>query len=502
MTKKISPNARVSVLSLALVLVALALLVSVRTRVHAQSIYTGVLTWHNDNQRTGQNLSETILTTSNVNAKQFGKLFTFPVDGQIYAQPLYVANVPISGQATHNVVYVANVPISGQVSFFVVYVATENDSVYAFDADGLTATPLWQDSFINPANGITTVPCTATGACTAINPQFGITGTPVIDGSTGTLYVVVFTAENGTYVQRLHALDITSGAERFGGPVVIQGSVPGTGGGSIGGTVTFDPIHESQRTALTLVNGVVYMGWGTFAFAPWHGWVMGYNAQTLQQEVIYNDTANGKRGGIWSSGAGFAADNLGNIFLITGDGTFDANTGGIDYGDSFLKLVPGSGSFTVKDYFTPYNQAYISSNDLDIASGGVMILPTQPGNNPHELVGAGKEALIYLINRDGMGGYSSTTNNNIETVTATGKGFWSSPAYWLYSVYYAGTNGPLSRYALTSGLLSATPASVSTNTFSYPGATPSISSNGKTNGIVWVLSCSGQPSGGPPAVLR
>jgi hypothetical protein len=452
--------------------------------VHAQT-YTGVLTWHNDNQRTGQNLAETVLTPSNVNVKQFGKLFSFPVDGQIYAEPLFVYSVTIPGLGVHNVVYVE----------------TENDSVYAFDADGLSSTPLWHDNFLNSASGITAVPCGATGACSAITPTFGITGTPVIDGSSGTMYLVAFTAENGTYIQRLHALDITSGAEKFGGPVLIQASVPGTGGGSVGGTVTFDAIHESQRTALLLSNGVVYMGWGTFAYAPWHGWIMGYNAQTLAQVVIFNDTANGKRGGIWSSGSGFATDTAGNVYLMTGDGTFDANTGGKDYGDSFLRLNPASG-FSVTDYFTPFNQAYLSTNDLDVGSGGALIPPTQGGSFPDEIIGGGKEAMIYVVNRDNMGKYSTTTNNNIQTVTSTSNGFWSSPAYWNSSVYFAGAAGTLSRYTLTKGLLSATPVSQSPMTFSYPGATPSISANGETNGIVWLIQTGGQPRGGPAAVLR
>jgi hypothetical protein len=448
--------------------------------------YTGVLTWHNDNQRTGQNLAETILTPSNVNSKKFGKLFSFPVDGQIYAQPLYVYNVTIPGQGVHNVVYVE----------------TENDSVYAFDADGLSSTPLWYDSFLS--TGVTAVPCGATGACSAITPTFGITGTPVIDGNSGTLYLVAFTAENGTWVQRLHALDITTGAEKFSGPVVIQASVPGTGGGSVGGVVTFDAIHESQRTALLLSNGIVYMGWGTFAYAPWHGWIMGYNAQTLERVAAFNDTANGKRGGIWNAGSGFAADVEGNIYVVTGDGTFDANSGGSDYGDSFLRLTPtGTSGLTVADYFTPFNQAYLSSNDLDVGSGGAMIVPKQTGSHPDEIIGGGKEAMIYVVDRDNMGQYSTTTNNNIQTVTSSSNGFWSSPAYWNNSVYYAGAAGTLSRYTLTGGLLSATPVSQSPTTFAYPGATPSISANGSTNGIVWLIQDSGGlPKGGPPAVLR
>jgi len=447
-------------------------------------VYTGVLTWHNDNQRTGQNLGEIILTPSNVNKVQFGKLATYPVDGQIYAQPLYVNNVTIPGQGVHNVVYVA----------------TENDNVYAFDADGLSATPLWQDSFINPDNGITAVPCGATGACTAIAPVFGITGTPVIDGLSGTLYLVAFTAENGTYVQRLHALDITTGAEKFGGPVEIEASVPGTGGGSSGGMVKFDAIHESQRTALLLSKGIVYMGWGTFAYPPWHGWIMGYNAENLKQAVVFNDTPNGRRGGLWGSGAGFAADSDGFVYAVTGDGTFDGNTGGVDYGDSFLKLSPIPGGFSVPDYFTPSNQAYLSTNDLDIASGGAMLIPPQPGPYAHEIVGGGKEAIIYVLDRDGLGGYA-TPDKTIQSIPTTAGGYWSSPAYWHNSVYYAGSSDTLSRYSITNGLLSATPVTRSPISFKYPGATPAISAHGTQNGIVWLVSCAGLPKGGPPAVL-
>ncbi|HXC42611.1 MAG TPA: hypothetical protein VNY51_03700 [Candidatus Dormibacteraeota bacterium] len=479
--RKMTLNSR----SIAAAAVALALALVVLAGVPAQGqAYTGVLTWHNDNQRTGQNLSETILNPSNVNSKSFGKLFSYPVDGQIYAQPLYVYNVTIGGQV-HNVVYVE----------------TENDSVYAFDADGLSTTPLWQVSFLS--TGVTAVPCGATGACTAITPTFGITGTPVIDGNSGTMYLVAFTAENGTWVQRLHALDITSGAEKFGGPTVIAASVPGTGGGSVGGTVTFDAIHESQRTALLLSNGIVYMGWGTFAYAPWHGWIMGYNAQTMKQIAVWNDTANGKRGGIWNAGAGFCADILGNIYVLTGDGTFDANTSGTEYGDSFVRLTPtGTNGLTPADYFTPFNQAYLSTNDLDVGSGGAVIVPTQTGAHPSEIIGGGKEAAIFVVDRTNMGGYSTTQNNNVQTVTDTSKGFWSSPAYWNGGIYVAGSSGTLNRYTLSGGLLSTTPVSHSPTTFAYPGATPSISANGNKTGIVWMIQTGGQPKGGPAAVLR
>jgi hypothetical protein len=239
-----------------------------------------VLTWHNDNSRTGQNLNETILTLTNVNSTHFGKKFTRSVDGQVYAQPLYVPSVIVPGKGTHNVVHVA----------------TENDSVYAFDANGAPTTPLWHRNFTNPGKGITAVPCGDTPKC-VVGPVVGITGTPVIDGTSKTLYVVVFTKESGSYFQRLHAVDITTGAEKFGGPVVIQASVPGTGAGSVGGTITFDPLIQHQRPALLLLNGVVYLGWASFGdFDNYHGWVLGYQAATLARVAVFNDTPNGSQG--------------------------------------------------------------------------------------------------------------------------------------------------------------------------------------------------------------
>ena len=324
---------------------------------HAQ----GVLTWHNDNSRTGQNLKESILTLTNVNSTQFGKKFTRAVDGRIYAQPLYVPNVNIPGKGTHNVVYVA----------------TENDSVYAFDAGGTPTTPLWHRAFTNPTKGITSVPCADTPSCLVMGLIVGITGTPVIDSTSKTLYVVAFTKENGSYFQRLHALDITTGAEKFGGPVVIQASVRGTGAGSMGGTITFDPLIQNQRSALLLANGVVYIGWASFGdLGNYHGWVLGYNASTLEQVAVFNDTPNGSQGGIWQSGGGLSAAPGGSaVFLQTGNGTFDANqTGAVDYGDSFLRLSTTSG-LSVVDYFTPDNQSTLDDMDVDLGSGAGLIPP-------------------------------------------------------------------------------------------------------------------------------
>src|SRR5579872_431674 len=314
--------------------------------------FAGVLTWHNDNARSGLNQQETILTTANVKVSTFGKLFSDPIEGQAYAQPLYVPSVSISGQGTHNVVYVA----------------TEHDQLYAFDAD-TAGQPLWHISFIDPAKGITTVSTTRSG-CPSLQPEAGISATPVIDAASGTLYVTVETREKGKVVQRLHALDIGTGAEKFSGPVVIQATVNG---------IAFDPT-EIQRVGLLLLNGTVYFAHASLCNPhPYHGWLFGYNAQNLQQQpVVFNTTPNGDKGGIWQSGAGLASDGK-SIYFMDGDGTFDAHTGGSDYGMSMLRMNVGSGSLTVADYFTPYDWSTRSSKDLDLGSGGVLLLPKQSG---------------------------------------------------------------------------------------------------------------------------
>jgi hypothetical protein len=439
-----------------------------------------VSTWHNDNARDGQNTEETILTTSNVNSTTFGKLFTYAVDGQVYAQPLYIPKVPIPGQGIHNVVYVA----------------TENDSVYAFDADGLSPLPLWQVSLL--LNGGVAVPCSNTGAC-PVNPIYGITSTPVIDLANSTIYVVAFDDENGSYFDRLHALNLTTGAEKFGGPVVIQASVAGTGSGSVDGVVTFNPLLQLQRPGLLLLNGVIYIGWGSFGdLGIYNGWVMGYNASTLAQTAVFNTTPNGSKGAVWQSGGGLSTDSSGHIFVQTANGTFDAAIGGVDYGDSFLKLNPTG--LTVVDYFTPRNELMLESDDLDLGSGAGLILPQQAGSFPNEITSADKQGLIYVVNRSNMGKFSSTANHNIQTLTGSVGGYVSSPAYWNSAVFYSGVGGFLSRYTLTSGLLSTTPVSKAPTAFKL-GSTPSISADGATNGIVWAIDAGGG-TGNKPAVLH
>ena len=450
--------------------------------------YSGTVTYQNDNGRTGQNLSETVLTTGNVNLAQFGKLFSYPVDGKIYAQPLYVANLSIPGHGFHNVVYVA----------------TEHDSIYAFDADNRQTTPVWQVSFIDPAAGITTLSSGTTGgedlSCDSMKPEVGITGTPVIDPAINTMYVVVRTKEvNGAitnFVQRLHVLDITTGAEKPNSPVVIQASYPGNGVGSDGqGTVLFDPLYNNQRSGLMLLNGLLYIQWASFCDpASYHGWLMAYDPSSLQQLSVFNTTPNGWGGGLWQSGAAPAADSNGNIFVATGNGTFDASFGSNDYGDSVLKLS-SVGGLTLIDYFTPFNEYWLNPPDLDLGSGGVTVLPDQPIAPTHLLVAGGKEGTLYLIDRDNLGGYNRSSNNQIvQTVIhaaggpGTGdKGIWPKGAYWQNQIYYVGTGDVPKAYRLFNGQMSSAPVSSGALKFGYPGGAPVVSANGAKNGIVWLV---------------
>ena len=418
----------------------------------AWSQFTGVLTQHNDNTRSGQNNSETILTPQNIKAAKFGKVFSFSVDGQIYSQPLYMPNVSVPGKGTHNVVFVE----------------TQNDSVYMFDADNKSSKPIWQVSFIDRAHGITPVSCGTDGntdiSC-GVYPVYGINSTPVIDPDTNTMYLVARTAENGQYFQRLHAISIFDGTEKFGGPVVLTGSVPGTGSGSKNGIVTFNQLADVQRTALLLLNGTVYIGWA----GSQHGWIMGYDSQTLQRTAIFNPTANAQFGGIWGGGNGLAADDAGNIYGAVGDALFDADSGGVDYGDSMLKLDP---TLTVLDYFTPSDQACRKANDLDLGSSGAMLLPTQGGAVANELVIAGKggapcdanpvASRIYLLNRDNLGKYNPKQDQAVQEVAGAPAGYWSSPAYFqgTSAIYYGGVQAEgghgdnLKMFGLNNGVLS------------------------------------------------
>lgn len=457
--------------------------------------FPGLFTSHNDLARTGQNLQENVLIPSNVNPLSFGLLFSDPVDGYVYAQPLYIENVAIPGQGFHNVVYVA----------------TEGDSVYAFDADH-AGPPLWHDSFVDPAQGVTTVPSTDIDPnYMDLIPQIGITGTPVIDPASATLYVVAVTKEvsNGvaSYFHRLHALDITTGAEKLGGPIIITASVPGTGEGSSNGQVTLDPLMHLQRPGLALVNGTVYVAFGSHGdIQPYHGWMLGYDAATLAQTSVFNTTPNGGEGAIWQAGVAPAVDSAGNLYAMTGNGTFDVNLGGlsdVDYGDTFLKLFPNGANLGVSDYFTPSDQNNLNMNDLDLGSGGPLLLPDQPSMIPHLLVGAGKDGTIYVVNRDDMGQFQSGNNPKIvQALTQAVGADFSTPAYWQNQVYFLGSADVLKTFTLTNGLLSTSPTSQSSTVFGFPGATPSVSANGTANGIIWVLQTDSFSNTSGTAVLR
>ncbi len=462
---------------------------------------TNVATQHNDNSRTGQNNYETILTPSNVNSNTFGRLFSYQLDGQAYAQPLYVAGVTmgsgtVQAGSTHNVVFVA----------------TQHDSVYAFDADsngGSNASPLWKitllDSLHGAGWGATTVPSGDVGT-DDINPEIGITATPVIDTNTNTLYVVGKTKENGNYFQRLHALDITTGAEKSGSPVTLSAQVNGNGNGSSGGVLRWDAKLENNRAGLLLLNGTVYIAFAAHGDqGPYHGWILAYNAATLQQTSVFCPTANGAASGIWMSGAGLAADtiNSGRLFVATGNGAFNATApynNSMSYGDDLIRIETSSGAMRVSDQFTAFNQNYLSTNDLDLGSGGVLLLPDQSSGPTHLMVQASKEGRIYLVNRDNLGGYNSSSDNIVQEIVGQIGGVWGSPAYWNGHIYFWGSNDSLKSFSFSNGSIGNNTASSSENG-GYPGPTPSISSNGSSNGIVWDVLSSAYTSGGPAVLL-
>jgi hypothetical protein len=413
----------------------------------------------------------------------------------------------------------------------VVFVATENDSVYAFDADAAGSQPLWQVNFTAPPN-VLPVPCDDIGLC-HVYPIVGITGTPVIDPSSRTLYVIARTKEiqgnNVAYVQRLHALDIATHAEKFGGPVEITASVNGT---------SFDPLHAGQRPGLLLLpgsqgrNNVVYIAWAGYThdgppILP--GWIMAYDAQTLGQLAVFDTTPNGIDGGVWGAGGGIAADSRGNVYAAVADGTFDANTGGSDYGDSLVKLKLSHGALNVIDYFTPMDQACRLQADLDLGSGDPMVLPynggakitdevivSGKGGKPCDLFGGTYASPIYVVNRKKMGHFHDQHDSIVQTVAGATAGYWSAPAYWkgrtATYIYYAGVledvvkgvGDNLRMYTLADGMLSTSSVAQSPNIFPV-GSTPSVSANGANNGIVWAVerqdNFKEQP-GNRPAVLH
>ena len=442
----------------------------------------GVFTYHNDISRTGANTQEFALNTTTVTTSTFGKLFSCTVDAAVYAQPLWVANLMINGGA-HNVVFVA----------------TEKDSVYALDADSASCQILWQKPLTG--TGETWVLSADESGCGDLAPNIGITGTPVIDPSTNTLYVVAKTKNTAgtSYFQRLHALSLVDGSEKFSGPKDVAATVSGTGGGSSGGMLSFDAKVNAQRPAVLLENGHVIVSWASHCdFGAYHGWVMSYNASSLAQEAVWNSSPNGVLGGIWMSGNGPAADSSGNIYFATGNGTFNASAAGTEYGDAIVKLGPPSaGTFPVLSYFSPLDQANLEAADADLGSGGLLLLPDLP-SGPHAqlLAQAGKDGRIFLADRNSLGGFDSSSNNVVQQVSGQiPGGMWGSPAYWNGNLYFGAAqdgqtvSDPLRAFSfnLTSGAISTSPTSQSTKVFGFSGPTPSVSSSGATNGIVWAL---------------
>jgi outer membrane protein assembly factor BamB len=458
----------------------------------------GVLTYHNDIGRTGQNTSETVLTPENVNSTRFGRLFSQHVDGDVYAQPLYVPNLTIPGKGVHNIVVVA----------------TEADSLYAFDADSgraLDADPLWHVSLLDAAHGASPGATTASAsvdlACAALTPQVGITATPVIDPTRTALYVEAFSKENGALVHRLHVLDITTGTERRGSPVLVTARVARKGKND----VLFDPARQLARAGLLLSNGIVYVAYGSHCDRPlFQGWMLAYDAATLVGKGVFVTAPEHGKAAIWMSGAAPAADSKGNVFVATGDGWFDPREAPAgEFGNSILKLAPRTAGLTLADYFTPFNQATLARHDGDLGSGGVLLLPDQPGSHPHVLIEAGKAGTLYLVDRDTMTAnnlhYCAGCNADRQIVqelrAAIPGGVWGMPAYWNGTVYVSGSQDILRALSLKEGHLESTPASVSKEVCEYPGCGLSVSANGSRDGILWALQVGGYESK-EPAVLR
>ncbi|MBB5338435.1 RICIN domain-containing protein [Tunturiibacter gelidoferens] len=438
---------------------------------------TDVLTWHNDVARTGQNLRESLLTPAVVNSASFGLLANVVVDGKVDAQPLYASAVAVAGQGTHNILYVA----------------TEHDSLYAIDGD--TGKIYWRKSMLGA--GETT---SDDRSCSQVVPEIGITATPVIDrgvGGHGTIFVVAMSKDSsGNYYHRVHSLDMSSGAEQKGSPVTVSATYPGVGRASSGGKVVFDPKQYKDRPALLVLSGTLYTTWGSHCDAePYAGWIISYNERTLAQTAVFNFAPNGSEAAPWNAGAGPAADTLGNVYISLGNGTFDTtlNSAGMpgkgDYGNSMLKLH--AATLMPLDYWTMYNTGSESGQDVDLGSGGLMLLPDQKdatGKVRHLAVAAGKDGNLYVADRDNMGHYDATNDGTIyqQLTGALAGGVWSSPAYFNERVYYGPQGHNLMSFPIAAARLGSTVQTTATG-FPYPGTTPSISAYGTTNAIVWAV---------------
>jgi Immunoglobulin domain/Immunoglobulin I-set domain len=446
-----------------------------------------VVTYHYDNLRTGQNVNETTLTTGNVNSSKFGKLGSFSVDGKVDGQPLYLSNVSIPGKGTKNVLYVV----------------TEHDSIYAFDADsvsGSSSTVLWKASALKSGES-----SSDDRGCGQVTPEIGITSTPVIDRTRNAIYLVSVSKDgNGNYFHRIHALDLTNGNELFGGPTTVAATYPGSGANSSNGNVVFDARSYNERAGLLQIGGTIYTSWGSHCDAgSYTSWVMSYSADTLQQTKVLNLVPNGSEGGIWMSGAAPAADASGNIYLIVGNGDFDTSLNGSGFpangncGNCYVKMSPG---LQLLDYFTPQNTVSESGADTDFGSGGPVLLPDLKdgqGNTRHLAVGSGKDANIYVVDRDNMGKFNSGSDNIYQQLNGQlGGGVWAKPSYFNGTVYYGAVNDVVKAFHISSGRLSTSPSSQGAHQFGYPGTAPSISASGSSNGIVWAV------ENASPAVLH
>lgn len=441
-----------------------------------------VTTWHYDLARDGLNSQETTLTPANVNSTQFGKIGFLSVDAKVDAQPLFLANVVINN-TLHNILYVA----------------TEHASVYAFDAD--TGTQLWHISVLGSSETTSD-----DHGCGQITPEIGITSTPVIDrksGPNGTLFTVAMSKDSsGNYHQRLHALDLTTGSELTGSPTEIFATYPGTGDNSQSGNVVFNPSQYAERAALLLLNGTLYTSWTSHCdIGAYTGWIIAYNEVSLQQTAVLNLTPNGREGSVWMAGAGMAADSTGFIYLLDANGTFDtaldsnAFPSHQNFGNAMLKLSTSAGKLTVADYFESSNGIPDSNADLDLGSGGALLLPDQTDANGtvrHLIVGAGKDQTIYLADRDNLGKYNSSSTNNIyQQLSGALTGMvYSSPAYFNGVLYYAADGDSLKAFPITNARLATSASSATAVKFPHPGPTPTVSANGTQNGIVWALESS------------
>jgi hypothetical protein len=469
MSYRLAPAVTADPQAFRLLLLSVILCVSAST-VHSQD----VLTYHNNNARTGVDDKESILTLANVNSATFGKLFIVPADGLVDAQPLYLSAVSISG-VSHNVLIVA----------------TEHDTVYAYDAD--TGANLWHVTTLK--SGETT---SDDRGCSQVTPEIGITSTPVISRpKTGNpvIYVVAMSKDSsGNYHQRLHALDATTGAELHNGPVDIAAKYPGTGDNSSGGNVIFDPAQYKERAGLLMVGNTVYLAWASHCdIRPYTGWIMGYNATTLVQNTVLNLTPNGNEGAIWGSGAGMAADGNGNIFLLDANGDFDTslNSSGFpadgDYGNAFLRVTI-KGGLAVADYFEMDNESSENGGDVDLGSGGTLLVSQKDstGKVRQLAVGAGKDGNLYVVDRTNMGKFNSSTNNIYQELSgALPGGIWSMPAAFNGNIYYGPVGSPILSFHFQNAKLQASPVATTANAFGYPGATPGVSTNAGKNGIVW-----------------